>query len=78
MVTWNVLVRYGFQFHYEFTFSLILQILNALLKILASQPPLSVLIQWHTGWFLRKLLIFQISQGKTVNDLNFHLFNVRI
>ncbi|XP_050243728.1 protein TRANSPARENT TESTA 9-like isoform X2 [Quercus robur] len=51
------------------------QILNALLKILASQPPLSVLIQWHTGWFLRKLLISQISQGKTVNDLNFHLFN---
>ncbi|XP_075638324.1 protein TRANSPARENT TESTA 9-like isoform X2 [Castanea sativa] len=53
------------------------QILNALLKILASQPPLSVLIQWHTGWFLRKLLISQISQGKTVNDLNFHLFNSR-
>uniref|UniRef100_A0A2N9FWI1 FPL domain-containing protein n=1 Tax=Fagus sylvatica TaxID=28930 RepID=A0A2N9FWI1_FAGSY len=48
------------------------QILNALLKILASQPPLSVLIQRHTGWFLRKLLI---SQGKRLNDLHFHLFN---
>ncbi|KAB1203036.1 Protein CLEC16A [Morella rubra] len=49
------------------------QILNALLKILASQPPLSILIQWHTGWFFRKLLI---SQGKILNELNFKLFNV--
>ncbi|XP_041027932.1 protein TRANSPARENT TESTA 9-like isoform X1 [Juglans microcarpa x Juglans regia] len=48
------------------------QILNALLKILASQPPLSVLIQWHTGWFFRKLLI---SQGNSLSDLNFQLFN---
>ncbi|KAF5473495.1 hypothetical protein F2P56_010102 [Juglans regia] len=48
------------------------QILNALLKILASQPPLSVLIQWHTGWFFRKLLI---SQGNILSDLNFQLFN---
>ncbi|KAA8516800.1 hypothetical protein F0562_017090 [Nyssa sinensis] len=48
------------------------QILNALLKVLASQPPLSVLIQWHTGWFLRKLLVFQ---EKKLNGHDFHLFN---
>ncbi|GAV57330.1 FPL domain-containing protein [Cephalotus follicularis] len=48
------------------------QILNALLKVLASQRPFSVLIQWHTGWFLRKLLLLQ---GKTLSDDNFHLFN---
>ncbi|KAM1109215.1 hypothetical protein ACFX19_008756 [Malus domestica] len=50
-------------------------ILNALLKVLASQPPYSILIQWHTGWFLRKLLI---CQGKGLSDHNFQLFNVRI
>lgn len=53
----------------------ILQILNALLKVLASQPPFSILIQWHTGWFLRKLLILQ---GKGLGDHNFELLNVRI
>ncbi|KAM1524010.1 hypothetical protein ACFX10_008657 [Malus domestica] len=47
-------------------------ILNALLKVLASQPPYSILIQWHTGWFLRKLLI---CQGKGLSDHNFQLFN---
>ncbi|PRQ44103.1 hypothetical protein RchiOBHm_Chr3g0475531 [Rosa chinensis] len=48
------------------------QILNALLKVLASQPPFSILIQWHTGWFLRKLLIFQ---GKGLGCHNTQLFN---
>ncbi|XP_021816875.1 uncharacterized protein LOC110759147 isoform X2 [Prunus avium] len=48
------------------------QILNALLKVLASQPPFSILIQWHTGWFLRKLLILQ---GKGLGGHNFELFN---
>ncbi|KAI5318878.1 PREDICTED: CLEC16A [Prunus dulcis] len=48
------------------------QILNALLKVLASQPPFSILIQWHTGWFLRKLLILQ---GKGLGDHNFELLN---
>ncbi|RXH76382.1 hypothetical protein DVH24_019270 [Malus domestica] len=48
------------------------QILNALLKVLASQPPYSILIQWHTGWFLRKLLI---CHGKGLSDHNFQLFN---
>ncbi|XP_050380815.1 protein TRANSPARENT TESTA 9-like isoform X2 [Argentina anserina] len=47
-------------------------IVNALLKVLASQPPFSVLIQWHTGWFLRKLLI---SPGKGLASHNFKLFN---
>ncbi|XP_034224336.1 protein TRANSPARENT TESTA 9-like isoform X2 [Prunus dulcis] len=47
-------------------------ILNALLKVLASQPPFSILIQWHTGWFLRKLLILQ---GKGLGDHNFELLN---
>lgn len=48
------------------------QILNALLKVLASQPPFSVQFQWHTGWFLQKLLAFQ--EEKLV-DNDFHLFN---
>ncbi|XP_059462464.1 protein TRANSPARENT TESTA 9-like isoform X2 [Corylus avellana] len=48
------------------------QILNALLTILASQPSLSLLVQWHTGWFLHKLLIYQEN---SLSDLNFHLFN---
>lgn len=79
-VTLSVLVQSNFQrpdkFMVLFIFLslFIIQILNALLKILASQPPLSILIQWHTGWFFRKLLI---SQGKILNELNFKLFNVR-
>ncbi|GLT24903.1 hypothetical protein SLA2020_000650 [Shorea laevis] len=48
------------------------QILEAFLKILASQPPVSPLIQWHTGWFLRKLFIFQ---GKMLSDDAIHIFN---
>ncbi|KAK0584010.1 hypothetical protein LWI29_006418 [Acer saccharum] len=48
------------------------QILNALLKVLASQPPFCALIEWHTGWFLRKLLILQ---GRELSDHNLHLFN---
>lgn len=48
------------------------QIFNALLTILASQPPLSSLVQWHAGWFLHKLLNYQEN---SLNDLNFHLFN---
>ncbi|KAK3226976.1 hypothetical protein Dsin_006838 [Dipteronia sinensis] len=48
------------------------QILNALLKVLASQPPCCALIEWHTGWFLRKLLILQ---GRELSDHNLHLFN---
>ncbi|KAJ6406745.1 hypothetical protein OIU84_010289 [Salix udensis] len=48
------------------------QILNALLNVLASEPPTTVQIKWHTGWFLRKLLIFQ---GIRLDEHNFHLFN---
>ncbi|KAK2655428.1 hypothetical protein Ddye_008480 [Dipteronia dyeriana] len=48
------------------------QILNALLKVLASQPPFCALIEWHTGWFLQKLLILQ---GRELSDHNLHLFN---
>ncbi|XAR69816.1 hypothetical protein NMG60_11001541 [Bertholletia excelsa] len=48
------------------------QILHALLKVLASQPPFSVLIQWHTGWFLRKLLVFQ---DKKLDSRDVDLFN---
>ncbi|TXG58156.1 hypothetical protein EZV62_015985 [Acer yangbiense] len=48
------------------------QILNALLTVLASQPPFCALIEWHTGWFLRKLLILQ---GRELSDHNLHLFN---
>ncbi|PSS24406.1 Protein CLEC16A like [Actinidia chinensis var. chinensis] len=49
------------------------QILHALLKVLASEPPLSVQIQWHTGWLLRKLLIFQ-EKKPCSHDV--HLFNM--
>ncbi|XP_024459613.1 protein TRANSPARENT TESTA 9 isoform X3 [Populus trichocarpa] len=48
------------------------QILNALLNVLASEPPTTVQIKWHTGWFLRKLLVFQ---GIRLDEHNFHLFN---
>uniref|UniRef100_A0A2P2L4V1 Uncharacterized protein LOC105635829 isoform X2 n=4 Tax=Rhizophora mucronata TaxID=61149 RepID=A0A2P2L4V1_RHIMU len=48
------------------------QVLNALLKVLASKLPISVLIQWHTGWFLRKLLAFP---GNKLDEYNIHLFN---
>lgn len=47
------------------------QILKALLKIFASKAPFSVLIKWHTGWFLQKLLIVQ---GKRLDDCNLQLF----
>ncbi|XWS66592.1 hypothetical protein CRYUN_Cryun05aG0213000 [Craigia yunnanensis] len=48
------------------------QIFKALLKVLANQPPVSPPIQWHTGWFLRKLLQ---CQGNMLTDDNIHLFN---
>ncbi|ESR43324.1 hypothetical protein CICLE_v10011126mg [Citrus x clementina] len=44
----------------------------ALLKVLASQPPLCALIQWHTGWFMQKLLNFQVM---TLGEQHLHLFN---
>ncbi|GAY32954.1 hypothetical protein CUMW_004930 [Citrus unshiu] len=44
----------------------------ALLNVLASQPPLCALIQWHTGWFMRKLLNFQVM---TLGEQHLHLFN---
>ncbi|XP_031283704.1 protein TRANSPARENT TESTA 9-like isoform X2 [Pistacia vera] len=48
------------------------QVLNALLKVLASQAPSCALIQLHTGWFLQKLLSFQ---GNRLNDHHLQLFN---
>ncbi|TYI10712.1 hypothetical protein ES332_A09G160800v1 [Gossypium tomentosum] len=48
------------------------QILKTLLKVLACQPPVSPPMQWHTGWFLRKLLQ---CQGNKLTDDNIHLFN---
>ncbi|KAF3442728.1 hypothetical protein FNV43_RR16645 [Rhamnella rubrinervis] len=51
------------------------KILNALLKVLASQAPFSVIVQWHTGWFLRNLLTIQ---GKRLNDYNLQLFNTSL
>ncbi|XP_039042694.1 protein TRANSPARENT TESTA 9-like isoform X2 [Hibiscus syriacus] len=48
------------------------QILKALLKVLACQPPVSPPIQWHTGWFLRKLLQ---CDGNMLTDDNVYLFN---
>ncbi|XP_073266029.1 protein TRANSPARENT TESTA 9 isoform X3 [Populus alba] len=38
----------------------------------ASEPPTTVQIKWHTGWFLRKLLVFQ---GIRLDEHNFHQFN---
>ncbi|KAJ4969834.1 hypothetical protein NE237_002933 [Protea cynaroides] len=49
------------------------QILNALLKILASQPAYSASAQWNTGWVVRKLVIFQ---EKKFTDHDFDLFNI--
>ncbi|XP_024037709.1 uncharacterized protein LOC18038275 isoform X2 [Citrus clementina] len=48
------------------------QVFYALLKVLASQPPLCALIQWHTGWFMQKLLNFQVM---TLGEQHLHLFN---
>ncbi|MBA0740109.1 hypothetical protein Gogos_013331 [Gossypium gossypioides] len=48
------------------------QILKTLLKVLACQPPVSPPMQWHIGWFLRKLLQ---CQGNKLTDDNIHLFN---
>ncbi|KAL5545751.1 hypothetical protein UlMin_005438 [Ulmus minor] len=48
------------------------QILNALLKVLASQAPFSVLIKWHTGWFLRQLLT---AHGHWLDNHKLQLFN---
>lgn len=50
------------------------QVFYALLNVLASQPPLCALIQWHTGWFMRKLLNFQVM---ALGEQHLHLFNVR-
>ncbi|XVF55836.1 hypothetical protein PTKIN_Ptkin06aG0068600 [Pterospermum kingtungense] len=48
------------------------QIFEALLKVLASQPPVSPPMQRHTGWFLRKLLQYQ---GNILTEDNIHLFD---
>lgn len=58
-----------------FCFFCLLQILNALLKSLASELTVSAQIQWHIGWFLRKLLVIR---GKMVDEYNLQLFNVRM
>ncbi|XP_027068330.2 protein TRANSPARENT TESTA 9 isoform X8 [Coffea arabica] len=47
------------------------KIVNQLLKVLASEPPLSVPILLHAAWFLRKLLVF-LDQKLEDNDC--HLF----
>lgn len=62
-------------YHRCYHFSNSSQILDALLKVLASGSSISVQIKWHTGWFLWKLLVFQ---GNSLDEHNFHLFNVRI
>ncbi|KAM7505033.1 hypothetical protein LguiB_003937 [Lonicera macranthoides] len=46
------------------------KILNALLNALASQQEVSVLVKWHIGWFLRKVL------GLWETKLNHHSFSV--
>ncbi|WCJ34208.1 Protein TRANSPARENT TESTA 9 [Euphorbia peplus] len=48
------------------------QILNALLKTLATQLPIAAQIQWHIGWLLQKLLVIQ---GKMLDDYNLLSFN---
>ncbi|KAJ4705378.1 Protein CLEC16A like [Melia azedarach] len=49
------------------------QVVNALLKVAASQPPFCALIQWHAGWFLRKLLLLE---RKALSDDHLRLFNI--
>ncbi|XP_039016094.1 uncharacterized protein LOC120146655 [Hibiscus syriacus] len=60
--------------HLLFLFSVLIGVkdLKALMKVVASQPPVSVHIKWHTGWFLRKLLQ---CEGNMLTDDNVHLFN---
>lgn len=58
----------------NFVSRVIHQILNALLKVLASKAPISVPIKWHKGWFLQKLLIVG---GNMLDDDNLELFSVR-
>ncbi|KAI3984947.1 hypothetical protein MKX01_004715 [Papaver californicum] len=49
------------------------KILTALLRVLVSQPPFSILTQWHTGWVIGKLLRYHDIKF-TEHDIN--LFNV--
>ncbi|XP_058109055.1 protein TRANSPARENT TESTA 9-like isoform X2 [Magnolia sinica] len=49
------------------------QILNELLKFLASEPPLPVLRMWSIGWALQKLLA---CQEKRLIDHDLDLFNI--
>ncbi|OVA07121.1 hypothetical protein BVC80_1289g38 [Macleaya cordata] len=49
------------------------QILNALLKVLVGQPPLSGLTQWHTGWVLGKLLRYHETK---LTDHDIDLFSI--
>ncbi|XP_052175486.1 protein TRANSPARENT TESTA 9-like isoform X2 [Diospyros lotus] len=49
------------------------QIIHVLLKVLASQSPSSVVIQWHIGWFLRKLLVFK---EKKLDNHDISIFNM--
>ncbi|RDX87300.1 Protein CLEC16A, partial [Mucuna pruriens] len=49
------------------------EILNALLKVLASQQPLSIMMLWHAGWCMQKLLNFH-REG--LNGDNLLLFTV--
>lgn len=51
------------------------QILNALLKILGSASTTPVLIQWHTGWSLLKLITLQKA---TLSHQELFLFNVSV
>lgn len=48
------------------------QVFYALLKVLASQPPLCAPIQWHIGWFMRRLLVLQVM---TLGEQHLHLLN---
>ncbi|CAN1306549.1 Protein TRANSPARENT TESTA 9 [Linum perenne] len=53
----------------------VLQTFNALLNILRSESSVPGPLQYYTGWFLHKLLMFQ---GKGLDDQNLELFKVII
>ncbi|CAK7341991.1 unnamed protein product [Dovyalis caffra] len=45
---------------------------NPLHGHLQDEPPITVQIKWHTGWFLGELLVLK---GIKLDEHNFHLFN---
>ncbi|XP_038719576.1 protein TRANSPARENT TESTA 9-like isoform X2 [Tripterygium wilfordii] len=65
-------LQHKMEMHGSVLTKLMPEALNAVLNILASDPATPVLVKWHAGWFLQKLVNFH---GMRLCDENLHLFN---